>query len=192
MKRILLLSLGLVFVGKALAAPALYLFSGYMSGNIGNEFFIDVPFTITVNSDTTLIGPNFNGDPATPAGSPSTIQIDSLPLATFDSSVNASVFYNQSNQVVGFWRYNSLDMFDIGVNLGPAYDLKTSVGPVGGGLYAIDQFNNVLTDRGILNVTYGTVQQPTFQAIISAVPEPSSLAVIGVGVALAARRRRTR
>lgn len=187
MKKLAALVFALSTACVVLAAPSTYYFSGKMSGAIGNSQFNTADFLITVTSDTTLIVLNAFGDPALPVDSLSTIWISGVGTATFSDTANCSVFYNQSNSIVGFGQFNGGDYLDVQTALGPAYDLASSVGPITGPALSVVGFENVGTSLGVLDVVATSVPEATFQAVV---PEPSTMLFAGLGTVLFLRLKR--
>lgn len=170
---------------SAHAFPILFEFAGKASGSIGSVQFSNKPFRILLTSDTMRIGEFMAGVPATPGGEPAQIVIDGIVVASFWSSVDASVFYSQNSQIVGFWTYGAADILDIQSNLG-GYDLKTPVGPIAGSHGS--WIDSIPTSLGPLTMDHSTIKGTTFSAI--AVPEPLCLAGLGAGMLALCRRRR--
>lgn len=180
----------LVFVvlaaaSAARAAPILYWFSGRASGTIGSTGFTNKGFRVSVTSEPLAVHLWSAGVYACPAGEPASIQIEGVGTADFLPAAGASVFYNQSGQVVGFWNYGYGDYLDIQTSLG-MYDLKSAIGPVAGpnGSW----IDSVPTSLGALTMNSTSVAQTAFQASI--IPEPAFLTGMAVGMAARYRRRR--
>lgn len=173
-------------VTAASAVPIVFDFRGIASGALGAADFENKEFRIRVHSNTDAIYDLVPHVPVCPADPNARIWIESVGSASFEPSLEASVFYNQDLQIVGFWRLGIEDLLDIQTSLGGSYDLKTSVGPVEGprGIW----MEYIMTDEGALKLYTNSVTHTSFQATV--VPEPASLAVVSAGLLALVWRRR--
>ena len=142
---------------------------------------------VTVSTDTSNIdGTRFGaGTPATNALVSGSISVAGLGSGSFDNGLY--VFNNQAFETVGFGNVANSDLINIyspGMGL-TTYGLTTAFGPImGTPPNFVAQFQNVGVSFGTL--TLSQLNEASFQA--SAVPEPESWALMGLGLALVAAR----
>ncbi len=178
-----------------------YTASGFESGTIGTITFNLAAVTVTLTADTSGIGPSsinpsYLGNPGT-----ATITIAGIGTATFTDSMFAISSDNSSfNGNPAALIYDATDGRVVLGAFSPAflgYGLGTSIGPVSGATFASgcnDNPCNFNTSLGLLNWAGNAAQGPTatFEAQTSAVPEPSSLALLSPGLVAVLRIRKWR
>jgi hypothetical protein len=184
--------LGVPFMMLAFSGPITYTFTTTATGTLGGTPFTDASIVITASGDTSNITNPFANlfrftDPA------ATINISGVGLATFTdlSSVVDNQICNCPSGAVIFG--------DVALNLGilvdhnvafTTYDLSTSIGPITSTLAGLSLVP-IPTNLGNLSFT---ANNGTTQFSASAVPEPMSVGLVGLGIsaALMCRRRRGR
>ena len=179
----------LAFAGSALAGPITFIHTGSGSGSLDGETFGSSSFVITATGDT---------DDATSFGSgwfidhlSASIAIDGL--GTFDFVTATRTFVNNSGGIVGFSRagQSGADLFNGPLNdVFNAWDMLSSIGPIAGNGNLLQWLSSdVFTDEGVL-VFDGGLSDATFEAIVDT-PEPTTLALLGLGlVGMGLRRRK--
>ncbi|MGO9260290.1 MAG: PEP-CTERM sorting domain-containing protein [Bryobacteraceae bacterium] len=172
----------------ARASAVTYTFTATGSGTIGTTNFTDASVTVTAIGDTSTIF-----EAVSPPFSPDTffdptqvsVSISGVGTANFTGSgyidgygplANGYVFDNQTETLAGFGIES--DNSDTGNPVFATYNLSTSIGPISG--VSMD-FISEATTLGALTLT--TVTPGTFTAAVSSSPEPSTLALLGVGIA---------
>ncbi len=174
------------------AAPITYTAQFTGSGTFGSTGFTDQLVTLVFEGDTanvTLDDPGIYFNYATSA----TVAVAGIGQSTFTNVVAAVV--NQGSFVAGFSDSTAgRAIVFFGNSAFSTYNLATAIGPL------------AVTDRGLFNSGFNFSTglgnfsltalsgSPTYSATIagSEVPEPSSAALAGIGVALAALYRRRR
>jgi hypothetical protein len=168
------------------------------SGSIGGIPFSDQAFTITATGDTLnrqsfnfggIVG--FSIDHAA-----ASIMIDNV--GTFDFVTPTRTFVNNTFDVVGFARagIDGLDLYDGPFNAAfGGWDMLSSIGPISGDIRFFQWTESpVITSGGQLIFDDGATTG-SFQAVVGAVPEPSTLTLFSIAGVLVAtvhavRRRR--
>jgi hypothetical protein len=175
---------------SSFAAPLFITYTSVGTGTIGTTGFTNAAFTITESLDTaniqTFTGGFFIND--------NSASVAIAGIGTFDFTTATRTFVNNTNDVVGFSGAGVAGADLVYSSGDPAYttwDMTTSIGPYtdAGTLLQWSLFP-VLTTGGTL-VFNNASPTVTFQAV--ATPEPTSAAVISLGLAgllCAARRRR--
>jgi hypothetical protein len=162
----------------ASASPITYIYSGTGSGSLdGNPF--STAFTITAQADTDNVG---GWCCSTYQNTHSSASVALVGLGTF-SFLAPTHTWLAPGCCMGFGAdlsLNYLTLFSPAiVNVG--YALDTAFGPVTSSASTQGQFVNIGTSGGAL--TLSQVSDVTFQAETSAVPEPSTYALMALGLA---------
>jgi hypothetical protein len=178
--------LGVFFVLLAacsFAAPITITHTGVGSGTIGGTTFTGASFTITDIGDTasrsTFPGGFFIDDLS------ASIAINGV--GTFSFITGTRTFVNQVQIQVGFSRagINGIDLYD-----GPTtaafgtWDMLSSIGPISGSAVLSQwgaAFGTVNTSGGVL-VFNNSTSDTVFKATVGSVPEPGTLALLGIGI----------
>lgn len=170
---------------SAWAVPITYILSGTGTGSVGATPFADAAFTIRVFADTGSIAqssPLFQVEAIS-----STVDVTGFPSAVF--TVDERVLVAQDVPALAFSRSLSRggnDLLDIENAAFANYDLRSTFGPVfDPAPFAVSQFWGEPSTLG--NVAFTSARDVTFTATV--VPEPSSLALVGIGLFATLRRR---
>lgn len=171
-------------VNNAFSAAITFTLTGHGSGSIAGNPFSDVDFTVTATGDTanrqSLLGFAYFIDNDT-----ASINISGIGDYTFSTATR--FFVNNANNYVGFSHAGSLGA-DLFANQNAAFaswDMLSSIGPVTGtGVTLQWDFSPVVTSGGILLFAddYSATDTRTFQAVLSAVPEPEIYAMLLIGL----------
>lgn len=175
-----------LILGHATAARAslvTYTISGTGTFDVGATIYFNAPFVFTATADTdNIIGGNL-------------VHVDSLtldypngPTATFEGEWDIEM-----EKPSGFFRIVDLERSIIVIGItSPAlssYGLDTPIGPIDG--LATRSGNLFRTDQGGFGFRSSS-SEASFQASLSAVPEPSTLALGFVGLVAGIARLRRR
>jgi hypothetical protein len=188
-------SLAVLPVPRVEAAPITFLFEGTASGVAGGTPFSQATFVITANANTVNVvqsGALFSLD-----SSAATIAIAGIGTGTFTSPPGTRVFDFQDNNTLGFSRVgiDGPDLMDFADPAFATYGLTTSLGPLLVGDPFFLDFSDVPTSLGNVTFDVDGVTDVTFTATAGgagAVPEPSTLLLLGAGVAALGLRPRRR
>ncbi|MBZ5634845.1 MAG: PEP-CTERM sorting domain-containing protein [Acidobacteriia bacterium] len=193
------------------ASPIIYMESGTASGMIGGTAFSDVQVQVTVSGDTANVvsgvieGFAFFGN----VSSATTVTIAGIGTATVSDpsgivSIPTPVSIDTGFPVLPYVAIGTLDStlsFDsltgIGVEGSNAllgYDLKTSIGPITGSPGGIGYPTSLFFHTTLGDLSFTANFSPTTVGTFTAtlVPEPTSLLLLGSGLALLAGRSRFR
>jgi hypothetical protein len=166
--------------------------TGVGSGTVGTNTFTNAAFTITDTGDTAN-RVSFSGGYIIDATSASIVISG---VGTLNFLIGTETFVSNTNQEVGFSRSSGSDLYDGPDNAAfGTWDLLTSIGPISGSAYLMQwTLSPVNTSGGVLVFSDGS--SPTvFTATIQTAPEPSSLMLLGIGMAgigMLTRQRRRR
>jgi PEP-CTERM motif len=170
------LAIPAILAAAALAAHAdtvTYSESVTATGTLGKQNFINALVTITGSADTstiTQLGSLF--EVITPGS-----QVTVAGIGTFLLTDTIDFFDNSSIGVAGVSDVD--DIIDTRNSAFDTYNLQTAFGPITGGFEG-NLGENFSTSGGGLVLT--SAGDSTFQATDSAVPEPSSFALLGTGI----------
>lgn len=186
--------LGLCAILTAASAGAstiTYTFQGTASGTAGTTSFSNETFTITFTNDTSnVVDPSCcSGDISSGSDTPASVFIDTLGTGMFLDTQAVFVNPSPAEQNIGIWHYNEPDWLDLVTPVAETYDLKSSVGPVTpAAAFTNVQMSGTSMASSFGNLSFTSVSGVTFTANLqsSAVPEPSSLALLCAGLGLIA------
>ncbi len=189
-----LLFTALILATLATADPLTITFSGMGSGMVGDHAFNFDAFTVTFETDTSLIEKPDCCTRAfsTPAGTPATFSIDGIGSGMFMG--DQAVFANPSptELAVGVWHADSNYWLDLSGTPSMGYDFSTGNERVPAAS-AVAFRSSFPTSMGSLSLV--SLSDVTFTAIVDDVPEPASVMLLGSGLiilCLALRRRGAR
>lgn len=189
MKRILLIA-GIItslsiFVNNAFSSTITYTYTGHGSGELDGVSFLNEDFTISASGDT-AIRENFGNGIFFINNSAATINISDVGNLTINTPTR--FFVNNSENAVGFSRAGSQgeDLFDTKNSAFETWNMLNSIGPVNGigELIQWHDFDQIMTSEGILIFTENANVKATFQATVSPIPEPSTYAMLLVGLGM--------
>ena len=193
------LGLASLGAGPAKADMILFTFTGGGVGSMGGVPFSNPAFQISIAGDTAnVVLPYGTPDDFALLNLTATINLGASRIATFSELVYVESFYDASsgNSTILFGAMSQYqnDFYwfqDIPTGDTP-YGLNASIGPITspykGGVF---DFPSVATSLGALNITQAG--SATFQARVSAVPEPGTITLLGLGIiGLVAGGRRSR
>ncbi len=157
-------------------APITYTMEATASGSLDGITFTDATVFLLMNNNTTNVTTSGPGDFEN--SGTATVRVGGGPTVTFTDPIQ--VISDQSTPGVGFEDLSVDDILD-GVSASFAtYDLTTSIGPiVGSSLF--NAGSSYATTGGAFVLT--TVGDATFSAATTAIPEPSSWAMMLIGFA---------
>ena len=167
----------------ALASPVTYIIEVNGTGTFNGSDFVGQNVTFTAVGDTDDIVSGGMGILNIPTAA--TVSLPGLGSDSFTDSMG--VFVNNPSGVAGFGRYQNADLADIVNDSFNTYDLRTSVGPLEG-LASTNLDLGFATSGG--SFSFSSIRSGTFTARAEPVPEPATLAALGLGAAALLRRRK--
>ena len=177
-----------MLVGVAAATPITFIYTGTGSGTLGSVPFTASSYVITSQGDTEN-RQNFEIRDTTGwfiDHSASSIAITGL--GTFDVLTGTRTFVNNTNLTVGYSRANGGDLFDGPIDtVFGTWDMLGPIGPISG-TGSLDQWGSgdIDTTGGILIFADGTPN-----AVFTAIPEPATMCLLGLGALGMLRKRKT-
>ena len=176
-----LLFTALLLATWATADPLIITFSGFAGGFVGDRSFNFDAFTLTFETDTSLIEKPDCCTSAfsTPAGTPATFSIEGIGSGTLMG--DQAVFANPSSNefAVGIWHADSNYWMDLKSTAAMDYDLSTSNEPVPVAS-AVAFRSSFPTSMG--SISFESLSDVTFTAMVESVPEPASVMLLGSGL----------
>jgi hypothetical protein len=153
--------------------------TGVGSGMIGSTSFTDAAFTITEIGDTSDVTPFTEGEFFADTSASITIS----GVGTLDFTSPTSTFVNNDLDEVGFGR-PSRDLYEGPENAAFAtWNMLSSIGPISGSAELLQwKLSPVDTSGGVLVFNRG-LSDTVFTATVSAVPEPWTFPLLGIGLA---------
>jgi len=187
----------------AFGGPILtYTFTGTATGMIGSTPFTSAALTVSGTADASAVTCSAGICGLDLAAGVASFTIGGIGSGTFS---DASYFFdNQNNGGAGFGEFrpppyccDTIDIEDSSVSstVFASYNLQSAIGPIGP-----QASDPVVYLWGILNTSLGassvtSFSNYTFQVTAAGVPEPSTFALLGAGLAglvMVARRKRSR
>jgi hypothetical protein len=211
-------TLALVITGFSTAAhatPITFQLSGTASGTIGGTTFTDALVTLTGTGDTADIVSLFGFAFAAPITTAVTIQGVGTATITDPTEILSTALPVEIDEGAPILPYVIIGRIDVppaldsftGIGaVGSAallgYNLGTSIGPItGAGGIGFPRLCGTIGHDPCLGTTLGTLSftsnfdltdESTFSASLQPVPEPTSLLLVGSGLAVVFRRARAR
>lgn len=179
----------LFLINNASSATITYIYTGHGSGDLGGVPFFNEDFTISATGNT-ADRENHGAGIFSINNSTATINISDVGNLTISSPTR--LFVNNLENTVGFSHagFGGLDLFN---TVNPAFGswkMMNSIGPVDGigkliqwdGFGTDPDLDLVMTSEGILSFNDSFDVAATFQATVSPIPEPSTYALLLVGL----------
>jgi PEP-CTERM motif-containing protein len=172
-------SLVLLTAGTVSADSIIYTFTGTGSGTVGTSNFLNQSISITVLGNTENV---INAMAGIFVNASLNTSIDIPSIATIRVEDLTNMFSNSTPNGAGIGIGDStLHLALFGLIPANSYNLTSDFGPLfNANPVAATEFVNVATSEGTLDMTSWT--NVTFNASLSAVPEPGSVLLLSVGL----------
>jgi hypothetical protein len=171
--------LGLFFSEASRADFVTYTIQGAGEVSLGGTVYDDVDFAITVEADTAGIIPEPSFNLLYLEASSATINLPGVGTAPLLDVPVINLFQDPINLLYILGRSSESLFFDAESDFFAAYDLASSTGLIP--LSIFESFAPAPTSLGDFFLIQQT-SPATFQATVSAVPEPASFALLGIGL----------
>jgi hypothetical protein len=170
----------LLVAPAAWSVPITYTYSGTGTGSLNGVGFTDQSFSIVATADTANIAnwPDGGAGSIQNTHTSASIDINGFPHAAFTEATHT---WHGLTSTGGLGRNLDANLITINEAGWFGYDLDTNITVNENAPLDVDQFSNVSTDLG--DLSFSSIQVVRFTALLTQVPVPGTLLLLGLGVA---------